>query len=150
MEDKFWYKLLKEKSKIGTGLTIPFLIGSQKILKFKNIITIKELLSQMIDSENEIFIKYCFHAQEYICTINKNLAIGYYKNVTKHNNLTIIADNSFLVGVNEYEYIIETFELFYSKNIKEEKYSRIVNNEIEKWNSFEEKEIIFINSSIKK
>ena len=144
MEDKFWYKLLKEKSKIGTGLTIPFLIGSQKILKFKNIITIKELLSQMIDSENEIFIKYCFHAQEYICTINKNLAIGYYKNVTKHNNLTIIADNSFLVGVNEYEYIIETFELFYSKNIKEEKYSRIVNNEIEKWNSFEEKEIIFI------
>ena len=150
MEDKFWYKLLKEKSKIGTGLTIPFLIGSQKILKFKNIITIKELLSQMIDSENEIIIKYCFQAQEYICTINKNLAIGYYKSVTKHNNLTIIADNSFLVGVNEYEYIIETFELFYSKNIKEEKYSRIVNNEIEKWNSFEEKEIIFINSSIKK
>lgn len=150
MEDKFWYKLLKEKSKIGTGLSIPFLIGSQKILKYKNIISIKELIDEMVHSENEIVIKYCFQAKEYICTINKNLAIGYYKSVIKLNNLTIIADNSFLDGVNEYEYIIETFELYYSSNIKKEKYSRIVNNEIEKWKSFEEKEINFINSSIKK
>ena len=150
MEEKFWYTLLKEKSKIGTGLTIPFLIGSQKILKIENIISLKELLDQMIQSENEIVIKYCFQAKEYICTINKNLAIGYYKSVTKINNLTIIADNSFLVGVNEYKYIIDTFELFYLSNIKEERFSRIVNNEKEKWKSFEEKEINFINSSIKK
>ncbi|MFP5437377.1 MAG: hypothetical protein ACLGH8_06325 [Bacteroidia bacterium] len=144
MNEAFWLTLLIEKSKEGTGLTIPFLIGSQYLLKFDSVIQLRELVDQMVVSHVPIIIKHCFQTKEYICTVNKELAHGYYKNVKKVGNLTIIADNGFLVGIDQYDHIIETLELFYNKHILAGKYSRIVNHTEEKWGYYSPKEETFI------
>lgn len=141
-ENKFWYKLLYYKCFIEnkTGLTLPFLIGSQNECKIEKPINIEQLLIEIRNSDKKIIIKYCHQIKEYILTIDKGLISGYVKNKLEFNNLTIIPDNSFLVGIEDFDHIINAFETFYSKNIKKELFSKIIVDHNEVWIEFEEQD----------
>lgn len=128
----YWLDLLKRKMQYGTGLTIPFLIGAKELLE-QDLTSIEDLLNEMLDSNESIVIKYCFDVREYICTLNTSLAKGYYKNIVEFDNLIIVEDYSFLKGINDFDDVIETFELFYSENIELKKYSRVYNSENDDW-----------------
>ena len=55
-ENKFWYKLLYYKCFIEnkTGLTLPFLIGSQYECKIEKPINIEQLLIEIRNSDKKI------------------------------------------------------------------------------------------------
>lgn len=149
-QNKFWYKLLCYKcfTEKKTGLTLPFLIGSQYLCNIENPINIEQLLIEIRNSDNKIIIKYCHQIKEYILTIDKGLISGYIKNKLEFNNLTIIPDNSFLVGIENFDHIIEAFETLYSKMIKQELFSKIVVDHNDVWIKFEKQDKILIKKAL--
>lgn len=149
-ENKFWYNLLYYKCFVEnkTGLTLPFLIGSQYECNFENPINIEQLLTEIKNSDKKIIIKYCHQIKEYILTIDKGLVSGYVKNKLEFNNLIIIPDNSFLYGIEDFEHIINTFETFYSNNIKEELFSKTILDHNDIWIKFEEQDKDLIKKAI--
>lgn len=141
-KNRFWYKLLYYKCTIEkkTGLTLPFLIGSQNEGNIENPINIEQLLIEIKNSDKKIIIKYCHQIKEYIFSIDEGLISGFVKNKLEFNNLTIIPDYSFLSGIEDFDHIITTFETFYSKNINKELFSKIIINHIEDWIKFEKED----------
>ncbi len=146
--EKFWCKLLSEKQKKGTGLTLPFLIGAQEVLNSEKKLNIKELIDEMVNADIPVIIKHCHQTKEYIFTLNKELGLGYHKYEMDFGNLKIIADNNFLTSINEYEHIIDTLESCYLKTIQKKEFSRFINFEKEGWRKFDKDDLDFIKSAV--
>ncbi len=89
---KYWEILLQEQRERGkSGLTIPFLIGSQRYLHFKNYKeqTITELIVDISQNNSfETCLRYCMGAQTLIFEIRKTKNAVYfpkYKGVEQQN-----------------------------------------------------------------
>ena len=122
---RVWFELLyywcykKNKS----GLTIPFLIGSEKYLD-NNHITIKELLIEFIENKNIYYtsIEYCNVINEYVVKLYLEEDLISLINYPKYGKLYIqddIMEN--FIDVND---ISNFFENRYSEYIQNEKYSK--------------------------
>lgn len=108
----------------GSGLTIPFLIGSEKYLN-NTIISIKELLIGFSENETNYFtsIEFCGNINEYVIKLYTVEDLIYLKNYPNFGKLYIQDD--ILVNFNNLDEISLYFEQEYSKNIKKEEYSKM-------------------------
>ena len=146
--EKFIFRLLDNKKKEGTGLSIPFVIGA--IIYSGRKITISELIDILENSKRESIIKFCNNLREYIITTDLNFLLGsnYYKNITKFKKLSIINDGSFLAGIYDKKYIIETLKMFHQNDILKERFSKSLKDTGWKWTNFDTDDILLIKKSI--
>ncbi len=138
----YWIKILEYyHSKKRTGSTIPFVIGSKGYSNEKELQSITELINEVVNyEEKKIALFYCNQVKEYVLTIDPNFTNGFLKNTKSIGNFLILPSNSFLKGVEELEYIIDCFDIFYQENINSKKFSR----ENETWIFFTEEDDILI------
>ncbi|MFN7847200.1 MAG: hypothetical protein ACK5P4_08285 [Bacteroidota bacterium] len=132
MQNEYWFEVLNyfEKQRyIANGLTIPFLIGSRKIIEPKNNVQkISEFLSEMFVSPNLTTIMKCSNIKEYVIGIldleTKLIINKEYngKKVFKYFGNLIAMDNSCDNIENENSLIVY-LESLYGKTINEEKFS---------------------------
>jgi len=139
-----WRKLIlffERMNYIHNGLTIPFLIGSIKLLEGKSV-TISEFITELIDSENEnrTTIMKCGNIGEYVIGIMDMESELYYHKFPKSlfvefNNLAV-KDNS-LNNCKSIEDLITFMEGRYCDKVENEKYSKNAG----KWTYFTTEEL---------
>ena len=139
-------KLLRNKSNIGTGLTIPFVIGVLKKDNQSNQLTISELLFDIVNNaESEVMLRFCNEIGEFILTISPNfiLAKRYIKHL-KFDQLLVVPEKN-LKGLSELDHMIASLEIDYAKYINEGNFSK----RGEDWYEFDENDENFIKNSLK-
>ena len=68
---KYWTVILSEWRNRGRdGLTLPFVIGSQKYLRQSIKQDIKELFADILSSDAKVYLKYCLTTEEIILGIH--------------------------------------------------------------------------------
>lgn len=121
----YWFDLLRhfeDKGYIHNGLTIPFLIGSRKVLEpQESLLSIKDF----IISINEVggTILECPDIGEFVFGTLDQETLIYKSAYPKTIDNIIITDNS-LHSVNSLQEVISHFELRYQKNLDSGEYSK--------------------------
>jgi hypothetical protein len=144
MDDFLWYKVLNYwcniRTPIGSGLTIPFLVGVEKKYGRGDDFNTNLLLDEFntIDTEQSVIVSYCNNIGMDVCSLEElsKLEKNYYKKL-----------ETLFLGVGEYK-DLESFEEFkkviydeYLIYIEEEKYS--INNG--KWTDFTQIDLEWLN-----
>lgn len=144
--DVDWLKLLVNKSRKGTGLTIPFMVGALALNNESNKLTIGELLSIIVKNDkSEVMLRFCNEIREFILTVSSNFILG--KSYIKHlefGNLLVVPERN-LKGLDELEHIIISLEIDYDKYINASNYSK----RNEDWFGFDQDDQNFIIDSLK-
>ena len=123
-----WFRLLfywcYEKTPIGSGLTIPYLIGSEKHINNETI-SIEELLIEFSKNETNYFvsIELCANINEYVIKLNDTEDLIQLKHYPRFGNF-FIQDEKLgkLVNINK---ISNYLQNIYYVNIKDDKFSKI-------------------------
>lgn len=153
---KYWEILLIEQRARGkSGLTIPFLIGSQGYLNFPDINeqTISELIVDISQSNSfETCLRYCMDTQALIFEIRQiNNAVYFPKhNDVEQQNLSVAV--SFDNLGNSLETIISELESQFQEPIDKVLFSAEpnVDERIAVWKEYNNEDISFIRNSFKK
>ena len=124
---KYWeILLLAQKERGKSGLTIPFLIGSQQFINgdyiFQNI---EDLIIDIVNNANfEICLRYCFGTHTFILekrNPKNNVIYLNYNNAAQLNlSLSLFSKDDF---GNNIENLILRLEIMFQEIIDEEKYS---------------------------
>lgn len=148
---RYWQKLLVGwRNKNRTGLTVPFLIGSQINIMNQNS-SIKDLLYEIAHGDLEIYLTYCPHINELILGIKEDgygnfngkfLKIHQEKDIYGKLYVSKIILND--TKESKIEEIIEILDNRYSNQIENSLFSKNQNN----WTSFTEADIAFIRDNI--
>lgn len=142
-----WYKLtklLKQKGKINTGLTIPYIFGAYKLLEqpFENISgLLDELRKNPIDKYP--VIQKCGTIHQHVIAVEDkaNYHKDYIRDVklkNANNEINLVVSSNTNLGRTDAE-IYKSLTQLYKKYIDEGKFSW--NNKEQKWKPFEEDEI---------
>lgn len=144
--DSDWLKLLVNKSRKGTGLTIPFIVGALALDNESRKLTISELLSTIVkNDESEVMLRFCNEIREFILTVDPNFLLG--KPYIKHlefGKLLVVPERN-LKGLDELKHIIISLEIDYEKYINEANYSKRNDD----WLGFDKDDENFILNSLK-
>ena len=136
MNDKIWYKLLYywsySKKPIGSGLTIPFLIGAINDYSDPiDVCSIRKLIQDFADinlNNYQVSIRFCTTIGTLVCCL-ENLIEEELIGAKKIGNLYLMADSLNYVSINE---LVEYLENKFNDYITNANYS-ISNG---KWNKF--------------
>lgn len=152
---KYWEVLLiKQRERGRDGLTIPFIIGSQKFLpnNFARQI-IKELIKDIVSSNSfETCIRYCIGTQTLILELRKPKNAIYYPkyNGQKQTNMSVAVFLKVKLGLNIDNLIDKLVEDF-QEPINNELFSAVPNVDARNviWETFSNEDIQFIKDSFK-
>ena len=154
-QKKYWEILLEKHRENGKdGLTIPFIIGSQKYLPENNYHqNISELIYDIVSSDIfEICLRYCIGTNTFILEIRKEKNVCYFpkNNIQEQNKLSVGIYHKNDFGEN-IETLIEVLIEKFQEPINEETFSAESNNyeRSVKWNKFSEEDKNFIEKSFK-
>lgn len=152
---KYWEKLLIAQKKRGlSGLTIPFLIGSQEFLKnCRDFQSIKDIVIDIVEfSSFEVNLRYCMTLNTFILeqrNLKNKIYFPTYKNKAQRNlSIAIISKDDFGETIEE---VIANLEERFSQIILNKTYSADSNAEERKtiWKNFSEhSDITFIKENI--
>lgn len=145
MENYSWYNVLHywcfRKDPIGSGLSIPFLIGVEREFGRGEDYHIEDLISELnsINSELSITIRYCSNIDMDVCCLDEltNQEKKYYKSI-----------DSIFLAVDDYDEL-KTFKEFQSVVKSEyldyvERGNYSINNG--KWSGFTDDDLLLINN----
>lgn len=131
--NKYWYTLLSYwvNIKERTGLTIPFIIGTEKLINPDIVLDLNpvhKLLNEIRYSSMDsiIVLRYCENIREYILSINNSLNPIIGENIKNRQGITSIvtAYDTKVLG-NNFSEISNSLELRYQNDILNNKFSRI-------------------------
>jgi hypothetical protein len=123
-----WFRLLfywcYEKTPIGSGLTIPYFIGTFKHL-YNETISTEELLMEFSKNETNYFvcIEFCANINEYVIKLNDKEDLIQLKHYPRFGNFFILDEK--LGKFQNINKISNYLENIYSVYIKDEKFSKI-------------------------
>lgn len=156
LKDPFWYSLiisLKTKKVITNGLTLPYIIGADKVINKKPFDdnSIPSLLKNIVNSQTEQIAVFqnCTDINQYVVGVeNLDFCNLYFKNYLSFNNQEnskslYITPNALSFGTTIAEIeknLIDKFQGF----IQDEKFSW--NRSTSSWEKFTPKEIEILNS----
>ncbi|WAC39239.1 hypothetical protein [Pedobacter sp. SL55] len=148
---KYWEILLiKQQERGKDGLTIPFLIGSQKYFSSEVSYNINSLIQEMAISKTfETCIRYCMGTQTLIAEVRKEKnAVYYVKDNQEVTNISIGVMSKGDLGL-ELDQVIENLIDKFLIPIKDNQFSAEpnVNGRCVKWNKFSTQDIQFIRDS---
>jgi len=132
MKNKYWLILLSDVLKQKkTGLTIPYLVGCYH-LTGHNDFAIKDLLLdfQRNDNTPKVIIRYCNKVNDFVATINESFLYGIENRSNNFDNLYLVNSN-WLQGISEFDDYVTVFNIYYSKFIAKNYYSKEGDNYIE-------------------
>ena len=141
-----WYKLtklLKEKKKINTGLTIPYICGAYKLLgkPFENFPAIIDELRKHYIDKYPVVQKCAVIHQHVVAVEDKKIYHkGYLKDVklrNADNEIDLVISSNTDLGKTD-ELVYKNLAQLYSKHIEAETFSW--NNKEQKWKPFEQDE----------
>jgi hypothetical protein len=146
MVNPYWYKLtklLKQKGKINTGLTIPYIFGAYKLLgqPFENISgLLDELRKNPIDKYP--VIQKCGTIHQHVIAVEEKKIYHkeYIKDVILRNTnnvIDLIVSSNTDIGKTD-EAVYKKLTQLYKEPINQENYSW--NNKEQKWKPFEKEE----------
>ena len=144
---KYWEILLtKWRNEERDGFTIPFIIGSQKVINKTEKQTISELIIDIVNNSNqEIYIGYCINIIDLILGIrdlSKKRKRGYFPKYNKKQQSKLFVTNFVKDLGPDIETIIEELTNRYSNRILNKEFS--INDRICGDYSISEKEFILI------
>lgn len=146
----YWYKVLthfEENNYIENGLTIPFLIGSKKVIEPEGrIATVRDFLTELHNSELRTTIIRCGRIKEFIVGIldyeTKKL-LPHYENAYKQFGQILVTDGS-LDQVDGFDGLVVCMEAAYESKIQSSHFSK----ENGKWRHYTDLEIRRIKQSV--
>jgi hypothetical protein len=153
---KYWEILLiKQKERDKKGLTLPFLIGSQKYLpSHYQTQNIRDLIIEMTNKNSfETCLRFCTSTQSFIFEIRNPENNVYFPKINQNeqNGLSVSLFDKINFG-ETIDVMIEKLEEIFQKPIKDGKFSAESNVEGRSadWRSFTFEDIKFINDSFEK
>ena len=145
MEQPVWYRLLYywcyEKVPVGSGLTIPFLVGAELFAnEQQRKLSIPELISEFRfhKSNKVISIRYCLNIGEYIVSLDE-MCENEKSHFLHFGNFYIVEEK--LATLNDYQNILDVLENRYLDMISHGKFSK----DYGKWKSFSDTDVHTIN-----
>jgi len=152
---KYWEILLiKQKERDKKGLTLPFLIGSQKYLpSHYQTQNIRDLIIEMTNKNSfETCLRFCTSTQSFIFEIRNPENHVYFPklNQNEQNGLSVSLFDKINFG-ETIEVMIEKLEEIFQKPIKDGKFSAEsnVNDRSPNWQNYSPGDIGFIQESFK-
>lgn len=150
---KYWEVLLQNHLEKGKdGLSIPFLIGSQKYLPDSfNHQTIRELIEEMIYHDTfEKCLRYCLGTQTFIIEIRKEKNAVYYPQINKQEQANLSVGLFYRKDfTDDVDKLIQELQIRFQEPIDIGLFSAEpnVDSRSVKWNNFSGREIWFIKNS---
>ena len=136
-----WEKLIKIwcEDKGRYGLTIPFLIGSERL---NGEMTIGSFLKEVVDSDMDYFISDCEDLDEYVIGLQKSEYA--YLGSLKRIGFMVLNDSD-LEHIENLEELVQIMENEYQGLIDNEYYSKDYDSG--EWSNFNKKDFAFIASA---
>jgi len=148
----YWKSLLLYQRRIGrSGLSIPFIIGSQRFLeKISNIQDIKHLiLDVMVNDSFVTTLRYCTDIKALILEIKKSQTPVYFPTFNGQSQMNFTVSTGIKSLGETVEQILDELISMYQIRIENEQYSALVNDDSRDsiWSNYSDKDIQFIRSA---